>query len=387
MRDKLKIAIVSDVLGRENNGTTIAAMNLIRSLKAKGHELTIICPDEDKKDEPGYIIMPKFNFGVFNNYVAKNGVMPAKADKVLLEEVLKNQDIVHSMLPFSLGKATGIICKKYGIPLSTGFHMQAENLSGHLNLMNFTPLNRFIYKVLYKRLYKRADGIHYPTEFIRDTFEAVVGKTNSYVISNGVNHEFIYRPELKKDNFLGITARYTIVFTGRYSSEKTHSILIKALKYSKYKNDIQLIFAGDGPYKKRLIHKSRHLAHKPILHFFTRREMVEVLNNATLYVHPAEIEIEAISCLEAISSGLVPVIANSARSATRYFALDDLNLFENLNAKDLASKIDYWLLNPEARNKRRREYQDYTKKFEQEYCMNKMEDMLYELLANGKQGT
>ena len=28
------IAVVSDVLGEENNGTTIAAMNLIRSLRA-----------------------------------------------------------------------------------------------------------------------------------------------------------------------------------------------------------------------------------------------------------------------------------------------------------------------------------------------------------------
>ena len=31
----MKIAIICDVLGKENNGTTVAAMNLIRSLKAK----------------------------------------------------------------------------------------------------------------------------------------------------------------------------------------------------------------------------------------------------------------------------------------------------------------------------------------------------------------
>lgn len=42
----MRITIVCDVLGEENNGTTLAAMNLIRSLKAKGHTLTILCPDE-----------------------------------------------------------------------------------------------------------------------------------------------------------------------------------------------------------------------------------------------------------------------------------------------------------------------------------------------------
>ena len=42
----MRITIVCDVLGEENNGTTLAAMNLIRSLKAKGHTLTILWPDE-----------------------------------------------------------------------------------------------------------------------------------------------------------------------------------------------------------------------------------------------------------------------------------------------------------------------------------------------------
>ena len=42
MEISMIIAVVSDVLGEENNGTTIAAMNLIRSLKAKGHEVRVI---------------------------------------------------------------------------------------------------------------------------------------------------------------------------------------------------------------------------------------------------------------------------------------------------------------------------------------------------------
>ena len=49
----MKIALVCDVLGQENNGTTIAAMNLIRSLKAKGHDVTVVCPDEERQGEDG----------------------------------------------------------------------------------------------------------------------------------------------------------------------------------------------------------------------------------------------------------------------------------------------------------------------------------------------
>ena len=47
----MKIAIICDVLGKENNGTTVAAMNLIRSLKAKGHEVRVVCPDEDRRGD------------------------------------------------------------------------------------------------------------------------------------------------------------------------------------------------------------------------------------------------------------------------------------------------------------------------------------------------
>ena len=47
----MRFVIVCDVLGKENNGTTVAAMNLIRALRAKGHEVRIVCPDRDRAGE------------------------------------------------------------------------------------------------------------------------------------------------------------------------------------------------------------------------------------------------------------------------------------------------------------------------------------------------
>ena len=53
----MKIAIVTDVLGEENNGTVVACMNLIRYLESRGHELHIVCPDETKEGVKGYYIL------------------------------------------------------------------------------------------------------------------------------------------------------------------------------------------------------------------------------------------------------------------------------------------------------------------------------------------
>ena len=107
---------------------------------------------------------------------------------------------------------------------------------------------------------------------------------------------------------------------------------------------------------------------------------------ADLYVHPAEIEIEAISCLEAIACGLVPVIADSPRSATRYFAPDGRCLFRNKDAKDLAGKIDYWIEHPEEKAALCAQYRGFVEQHEYERCMDRMEQMLLDAVNGSAHG-
>ena len=43
----MNITVVCDVLGEANNGTTIAALNLIRSMRERGHTVRVVCADRD----------------------------------------------------------------------------------------------------------------------------------------------------------------------------------------------------------------------------------------------------------------------------------------------------------------------------------------------------
>lgn len=370
----MKIAVICDVLGQENNGTTIAAMNLIRALQRKGHEVRVVCPDETRAGQPGFYIVPKFNFGVFNRYVEKNGVAPARLDMPVLESAVRDVDVIHVMLPFSLGKAAARYAQAHGIPLTAGFHCQAENLTNHLLLKDFGLGNRLTYQVLYRRLYRYCDCIHYPTQFICDTFEAVVGPTPHRVISNGVGRSFHPVEAQRPPELAG---KYVVLFTGRYSREKSHHVLIDAVAQSRHRDQIQLIFAGTGPQRDNLVKRAKKRGiPMPIMKFFSREELVQVVCCADLYVHPAEIEIEAISCLEAIACGRVPLIADSPRSATRYFALTDQNLFHYNDPSDLAAKLDWWLEHPEQRAACSQQYLGYAHQFDFETCMDRMEQML-----------
>ena len=380
----MRVTIICDVLGEENNGTTIAAMNLIRSLRKKGHEVRVVCPDEDRRGQAGFYVVPTYNFGLFNNYVKKNGVTLAKPVESILREAIQGADVIHIMVPFGLGKRGALIARELGIPVSAGFHCQAENITNHIFLMNARLANKLAYRVFYRRLYRWCDCVHYPTQFICDVFEREVGPTNHYVISNGVSGDFYPRTVQKPAEYAD---KFVILSTGRYSREKSQHILIDAVAKSKFRDKIQLILAGEGPRKKFLQARAEKRGIcPPVFGFYSREEMVRVINYADLYVHAAEIEIESIACLEAIACGRVPVIADSPRSATRNFALGPRNLFRCNDSGDLAQKIDYWLENPEKRAECSENYLGYAKEFEFETCMDRMESMLLDAVGGNHGG-
>ncbi|MCR5431123.1 MAG: glycosyltransferase [Lachnospiraceae bacterium] len=380
------VTIVSDVLGEENNGTTVACMNLIRYLKSCGDTVKVICPDKNREGQDGFYIVKPLNLGfIINKIVKKNNVTIAKPDKRIIRAAIEGSDVVHIMMPFPVGNCAAAIAHELGIPVTAGFHCQAENFSSHiLMFMNSDFFNRMVYKHFYKKLYSNVTMIHYPTQFIRDLFEKTVGhKTNGIVISNGVNEAYKYAPTVKPDRLKDF---FLILFTGRYAKEKSHTILVKAVGCSKYKDKIKLIFAGSGPRRSQILRAVRKAdIPMPIMKFFTRKQLARVINYSDLYCHPAEIEIEAIACLEAISCGLVPIINNSPRCATKAFALDERSLFKCNDYRDLANKIDFFIEHDDVR-------QEYSKRYlaspyaeSQKECMIKMRRMLSDAILSEKQ--
>jgi 1,2-diacylglycerol 3-alpha-glucosyltransferase len=372
------VTIVADVFGTANNGTTIAALNLIRTLTQKGHSVRVLCPDKDKKSQKGFYVVPTLNFGPFQPIVDHNGVVLAKPDKMTIVRALKDVDEVHIMMPFPLGRATVKVAKRLGIPVSAGFHVQAENVTAHFfNLINNKAINHLVYVEFYRHFYRYVDAIHYPTQFIRDEFERQTHhKTAGYVISNGVSSDFHSFPVERDPELKG---KFVILCTGRFSKEKRQTILIKAMTYSRHKDEIQLVFAGEGPRLQQMQRCAKRYGVSPLFRFFDRSQLVKMINMSDLYVHTSQIEIEAISCLEALSCGVVPVINDSPKSATRYFALGKDNLFKLNSSKDLAERIDYWFEHPEERKKQSQDYLHYCDQFNFDRCMDRMEKMIIDV--------
>ena len=381
----MKVTIICDVLGEANNGTSLAAYNLITTLVKKGHEVKVVCPDPDKKNVPGFYILKRLSLGPLNGYLKKNGVCLARGSKKIISQACYDADIVHGLVPFNAAKRALKYCKKHHIPFTSGFHMQAENFTSHLFMMASNLMNSCTYRFIWRTYFNKVDAIHYPTEFIKD-YVSCYNKKNvpGYVISNGVNFNYFYQRKVERENHL--KDKFVIIMSGRLSKEKNQQELLYAVKRSKYEKDIQIMLTGDGPRRKYLMKliKKLNFTNPPIQKLYKHEELHDALWMGDLYVHTSIVEIEAISCLEAIACGMVPVIADSRKSATRKFAIDDRCLYKSRSVKDLAEHIDYWIEHPEERKELSTKYQEFIKKFDFEKCMDNMEKMLVEVKANYK---
>ena len=374
------ITIVSDVLCGEGNGTNVATMNLVRHLLSKGYEVRILSPKQGEGGDEHYYVVPVQDLGPFNSLVDKVGVKLAKADDSVIEECMRDTDYVHAIVPFHLCNKVIKLANERNIPVSCGFHMQAENLTSYFGMNDIQLANHAVYKIIYKTTFSKADAIHYPTQFIRDVFESNVHhKTNGYVISNGVASDMrkkeVTKPEEYKDKII-------ITSVGRLAREKSQDTLIKAMKYSKHEKDIQIILAGQGLKEHKYARLAKKLTNPIVMKQFTRAEVVDLMNYTDIYVHPATIELEGIACIEALACQKVTIVSDSKKSATRLFVDDERCIFRQRKPKDLARVIDYFIEHPEACKEVEDGYKNFADEYSVEKCMEKMEAMILETKAN-----
>ncbi|HHW47014.1 MAG TPA: glycosyltransferase [Clostridiaceae bacterium] len=369
------ITLVVDTFGVNNNGTTISAMRFAKSLAERGHTVRILaCGDPDNSGidpEHGYELfyVPELVIPIVSRVARKHNTLFAKPVKSVLEKAITGADIVHIYQPWPLGWAAERIARKLGIPSIASFHVQPENITYNIGLGWFPLAAHIVYYLLYFIFYRRFSHIHCPSKFIAAQLRCHGYRARLHVISNGVVPDFCPGParEKSKNNL------FRILMIGRLSAEKRQDVLIKAVRKSRYEKRIQLYFAGQGPKEKRLRKMGKKLTNPPVFKHYSQKELIELIRSCDLYVHASDVEIEGISCIEAFSCGLVPVISDSKRSATRQFALGVMNLFRAGDASHLAERIDAWIENPHGLIEMGNMYAQYAKNYSLERSVKKIE--------------
>ena len=142
----MRVTVICDVLGEANNGTTLAALNLIRYLREKGHTVTVVAPG--KQTDIAHIEVPILNLGSFCNAILRNyGVCLAKVDKNILDQAIRGASSAAavSIVVGSIENRTEIWYSMYReLPLSGGKHHCAHRTHEQpscvaLDLQGFLP--------------------------------------------------------------------------------------------------------------------------------------------------------------------------------------------------------------------------------------------------------
>ena len=379
---RMKILLVTDQFFSANNGMTISARRFCETLRAHGHTVRIVSTGRPGDTE---YLMKKQYIPVFDRLITSQGMVFAKTDVPLLRRAFAWADVAHFLTPFALTHNGIRLCREMKVPYTAAFHVQPENITSSIHLGKAEGVNHLIYNWFRWYVYRWCGHVHCPSRFIAGELERHHYPCCLHVISNGIDPDFVYR---KLPHPPGLEGRFLLLSIGRLSIEKRQDVILRAAALSRYKTRITIRLAGQGPRRRVLEKLAQKCGVSVEFGFYPKEELLDLIASSDLYIHAADAEIEAMSCMEAFAGGLVPVIADSDKSATPQFALDDRSLFPAGDPAALAGKIDYWIEHPGERQEMELAYAELGKTYNLDACVRQAEDMFSLAAAEcGERGT
>lgn len=369
------IVFVIDNYKNRANGTSITAKRFKEMLEKENHEVRVVT--NDYSGEGFYEL--KTNHIPLVSYVSKKqGYSFAKPNRKTIEQAFEGADVIHFFTPWKTTRVGIKIAKKMNIPVTIAFHVPPESIiyGGNLKLIG-KPLELYLYRK-FRRTYKKVRNVHCPSKNIAEKLKKHKYPNQFHIISNGIGEEFKYKEKTTK------STKFKILSVGRYAAEKDQKTIIKAISKSKYKDQIKLTLAGIGPKKEMLKKLAKKLKVDVTFDFYSKEDLIKVIYESDLYVHSSLVEIEGLSCLEAISSGKVPIIAETKKSAAAQFALDERSLYKGKDYLDLKNKIEYWIENEDEKARMEIEYSKHTDNYKLTHSVKRFTEFLKEAITDYK---
>ncbi len=367
----MRIVIATAVYYPQINGVAVFAHNLAVGLAKRGHEVLVLAPSMtgraseeleegvrvcrlksvDIKVYPDQVhkvpakrkikgvSMPR----VFYKYGLRVAVFPRQEVKRMLADF--QPDVVHVQVADPIGLSVVAQARKMGIPIITTEHNRPEVLTDSLKLPS--SLKRGANKMLQKYFrarHAKSDFVTMPTELaIEELFGdrqstkqrglsagsvkrcggGLVRKDGSMVpiaaVSNGVDLKNFHPGKAGAEVYYKYrldTEALTVLYVGRLDPEKEVEMVVRAfLQLGKGVPTAQLVIAGDGVDRARLMELAKH---EPRVHFLGRvaqDELYEVYRLGDVFATASPIETQGIVLIEAAASGLPLVAVNKGAVA------------------------------------------------------------------------
>jgi glycosyltransferase involved in cell wall biosynthesis len=313
----LRVLIASDLYWPTVNGVATFARNLAEGLAATGHDVAVVAPSQTGKhyveaDENHRVIRTRSLVFPFYQDL-RMSVFPTREIVKFVEAF--EPDVIHVQTPLGIGLGAIAAAKKCDVPLVATNHTMSENLTDNVKLL--APFAKPI-DVMLRRyaewFYSHACHVTMPTQAALNMLKPDDFRKPTSAISNGIDLSRFHpgdAPEGFRERF-GIPRQIPVVlYVGRVDVEKHLSVLVQAARRLLGGRAFHLVIVGFGVDR----HNLERLADSLDIHdhiTFTGRideeDKPDFFRTATVFAMPSPAELQSISTLEAMASGL-PVVA------------------------------------------------------------------------------
>lgn len=276
----MKISLVTDAWLPQVNGVVTTLVELVRELRAAGHQVQVIAPDQFRtRPCPGYA-------GI------ELAVAPAKPLGEKLDAF--QPDAIHLATEGPLGWAARRYCLRRKLAFTTAFHTKFPEI---VNAAIKVPVG-LGYAVM-RHFHRPSAGIMVPTPSVLEMLRAR-GFGNLREWTHGVDTElFAFRPMPGSYPGLEDAPRPISLFVGRVSYEKNIEAFLRTdLPGTK-------VVCGVGPVQAQLRQRHPHVHWVGLL---ARPDLAKLYAAADLFVFPSRADTFGLVMAEAMACG-TPVAA------------------------------------------------------------------------------
>ncbi len=317
----MRIIIATEAYYPLIDGGAVAEHHLALELAKKGHDVHILAPSLTFSDaieiDNGTTI---HRFASYPIPFVKNDHRLAWRPRSKIFHLLEtlSPDIVHIHNPFPIGKATLEYCQKHHIPVVATNHWLPENITTFIAKFRFVNSLNVLVKWNWEfiaRFHNACDFVTSPTQTAIDLM-VQNGLTAPHTnVSNGVELDR-FSPHVDPTSLkqlLQLPDKPTALYAGRLSGEKHVDVFMRAIPGVLRTVDAHFIIGGSGREKaslQALAHDLGITNHVTFPGFLDDIEFPKLYRSADVFVMPSICELQSITTLEAMASGLPVIAAN-----------------------------------------------------------------------------
>lgn len=382
--------MISDVYFPRINGVSSSIATCRDSLRALGHDVTLIAPAYPSGRQDEHWVMRIPSRAVWGD--PEDRMMKYRAIMALAPVLRRmNFDIVHIQTPFVAHYAGLRLARLLCLPVIATCHTNFEEYLGcYIRFLPDNLLRRFTRRIFASQG-NAVDALVAPSTAMLDKVRNYGVNAESCVIPTGIDLE-----HFKEGNgtyfrhILGIEpGRRTLLYTGRVAHEKNIDFLIQVVAEIRNKlPDILLIITGEGPAEAHLRNLATRLGVEDNVLFVgyldRKRTLLDCYAAADIFVFSSHTETQGLVLLEAMAMGL-PVVA-FARMGTRDILRDGMGalIAADNDCADFSAKVMHLLCNHRARYEQRKRAREHALSWSNDACTERLFDFYSKIIAKSE---